>query len=224
VNRPKLDFQAIKDKVSFVQAAQMLHIDLKRDGAGFRCGCSTGTGGDRIIKLTPGKGWYCHACREGGHDVIAFVAHINHTGNYEAADTIAKHFGIGTASNKAPSPAETRKPAQDSARDGLQPLEYLTTDHEVIELLGLSAAACEALGAGYAPKGTMSGRILIPLRLPDGTLAGYFGIACKPDMTPLLKFPANLEAMCGIKPTVEEPTEPENVVSMDAMKKLLRVS
>ena len=80
-------------------------------------------------------------------------------------------------------------------------------------MLGLTEDACTALGAGYAPKGTMAGRICIPLRLDTGELVGYFGIATKPDMAPLLLFPKNLEARAR-KPEKREP---------DEMRKLLRV-
>ena len=34
----------------------------------------------------------------------------------------------------------------------------------------------ELVGAGYAPRGTMKGNVLIPIRLKDGFLIGYVGI------------------------------------------------
>jgi hypothetical protein len=67
----------------------------------------------------------------------------------------------------------------------------------------------------------MLGRVVIPLRLPDGKLVGYLGIATKADQEPLLKFPSNLEEMCGTA-RPPEPEEPEKHTA-DEMRKILRV-
>jgi hypothetical protein len=68
----------------------------------------------------------------------------------------------------------------------------------------------------------MLGRICIPLRLPDGTLCGYLGIATKPDQAPLLKFPPNLADFCGAGGTEKE-AEQEPPKSKDELRRLLRV-
>jgi len=75
----------------------------------------------------------------------------------------------------------------------------------VIEMLGLTPTIMETLGGGYCSKGTMAGRILIPLRTVTGELKGYCGIAIKAEQAPLLLFPSSLEARC--KPTKPEPDE-----------------
>ena len=56
------------------------------------------------------------------------------------------------------------------------PLAYLDPAHEAVEMLGLDAETAKALGIGYAPKGILRGTIAVPIRLEDGTLAGYIGI------------------------------------------------
>jgi hypothetical protein len=66
----------------------------------------------------------------------------------------------------------------------------------------------------------MNGRIAIPLRLPNGELAGYVGLATTAEQAPLLKFPTNLDEKCGVSGTVDE--QPE-VKSQDELRKLLRV-
>ena len=43
------------------------------------------------------------------------------------------------------------------------------------------------LGIGRAGKGTMSGRVLLPLRTDSGKLLGYVGIS--PKLTPVIKLP-----------------------------------
>ena len=46
----------------------------------------------------------------------------------------------------------------------------------------------EHLGIGYAPRGTMTRRVLFPLRAKDGKLLGYVGVAPDAD----IKLPKSL--------------------------------
>jgi hypothetical protein len=205
-----IDFNLIKDSVTLEQVMQMLGLKLKRSGNQFRGSCPVHGGTDRTLVVTPQRGFFCFSEKKGG-DQIALCAHVKEIGNKEAAKLIAEHFRFGgkPASSSAP-----------PAKDGLQPLDYLDPTHEALELLCLSPDVCIAIGIGYAPKGTMNGRVLVPLRLGNGTLVGYLGIATKSDQAPLLKFPDNLDEKCGVSGTVEE--QPE-VKSQDKLRKLLRV-
>jgi hypothetical protein len=222
MNRPKLDFQAIKQAAPIVKVAQLLQLDLKRDTGGFRCPCPQRDANPRAIKITPGYqnkdgtlgAFYCHSCKSSG-DCIALYAHIRDVDNYEAALAISQHFRV--ASDNPATPAR-----QDTDSTALKPLDYLDVHNEVLELLGLSPEVCGALGAGYAGKGTMNGRVVIPIRMEDGTLVGYFGIATKPDQVPLLKFPDNLDERCGVAQPIEA-EEPPVQTPKDELRKLLRV-
>lgn len=219
-NRPRIDFTAIKRAVPIAKVAQMLNLPLKREKDAFRCPCPCGHGDDRALVITPGHqnkdgtlgAFYCHGDRNGG-DCIGLYAHVRDVDNYAAAQAIMQHFKLNAPKRQAEEPQEPT--------DSLQPLSYLETQHDVLDLLGLSQLVCEALGAGYAPKGTMSGRIAIPLRLPDGKLIGYLGIATKPDQEPLLKFPPNLDEMCKIERQPAEQEPPKHTA--DDMRKILRV-
>jgi len=214
--RTKIDFQAIKEAVSLEQVMQWLQLPAKRSGAQWRCECPVHGGGLRGLAITPAEGWYCHQAHKGG-DCIALYAHIKECGNYDAAEAISEHFGIAAPREKEAS--HTSRSAKEDTQ--MKPLDYLEPTHQVLDLLGLTPAICKALGAGFAPKGTMLNRIAIPLRLASGRLVGYVGIATEPDQKPLLKFPPNLEEMCGgePEPTIEEPEKH----STDDMRKLLRV-
>jgi hypothetical protein len=228
--RQKLDFQAIKDAVTLEQVMNLLNLPARKSGGQYRCDCPAHPGNARGLAITPDRGFYCFAEKKGG-DCIALYAHVRECNNYDAALALSQHFRVGGKSADPPRAEErqpahtTRQPApqtRDLAQDGgLQPLSYLEPQHEVLDLLGLSPAVCEALGAGYAPKGTMIGRICFPLRLPDGALIGYVGLATKPDQVPLLKFPNNMEEMCGNtrQPEQEEPPKP----AVNDMRKILRV-
>jgi hypothetical protein len=46
-----------------------------------------------------------------------------------------------------------------------------------VQALGVPDDIAEALGIGWAKRGTMLKRVLIPLRSPSGKLVGYNGIA-----------------------------------------------
>lgn len=58
----------------------------------------------------------------------------------------------------------------------LKELDYLIPEHPEVQALGMPAHVAKAIGAGYAPRGTMASRCLFPLRKPDGSLVGYVGI------------------------------------------------
>ena len=49
-------------------------------------------------------------------------------------------------------------------------------DHPAVEAVGFDADTAKALGIGYANRGSMRGLVLVPVRLPDGSLAGYLGV------------------------------------------------
>jgi hypothetical protein len=99
----------------------------------------------------------------------------------------------------------------------LKPLDYLTTDHEAIEVLGLSAFACRTLGIGYAPKGTMRGRVVFRMRTVEAKLCGYAGLATRADMAPLVMIPKNLDQMHAAP--IEETKQPVG----DDVRQFLRV-
>lgn len=181
-----VDFQELKQRISISQVVQMLGLKMKGAGAQLRGPCpACNNGGDRALAVNTGGKYYCFADKKGG-DQIALVAHIRGLSNKDAAEAIATHFSVRPAPSPAGKPVE-----QGSRRGGLEPLDYLDPIHEAVEALGIPPAAADQLGAGFAPKGTMRGRVLLPLRLPDGTLIGYCGIGL--DLDPPFLFPSNLE-------------------------------
>ena len=217
-----IDFKQIKERVSFPQAIQILGLQMRLRGNQYRSECPTCKhGGDRALTVTLDKGFFCHSAQKGG-DVIAFCAHVRDEGQREAAQFLAQHAGIDSAPTTSPAPQREKTVKATGNPGELKPLDYLTTDHPAIELLGLTEEVCVAIGIGYAGKGTMNGRVVFPLRLGDGTLVGYIGLATKADQVPLLKFPDNLAEKCGAGGIVKE-AEPEPPKSKDELRKLLRV-
>lgn len=218
-----IDFNALKQSVSIEQVVEWFDFPLKKMSNGQLRGCCPicDSKNDRTFVVTPSKGLFFCFGPCGGGDAINLTAHVLKIGTKEAAQRISEHFKVGesqrpTTSALSPPQIESALPP---STDALKPLDYLTTDHPAIEALGLTVAVCQALGVGFAPKGMMRGRIVFPLRLPNGTLIGYQGLATKEDMAPLLLLPKNLDQMVSAPAKEEEAPKQQP----DELRKLFRV-
>ncbi|MFN0219237.1 MAG: CHC2 zinc finger domain-containing protein [Hyphomicrobium sp.] len=172
-----VDYAALKAAVDIQAVAAWLGLETRRTNEQLRCECPKHGGGKRSLVITPAKQlFYCFApTGQTGGDAIELVAHCKDITVKEAALEIEKQFIA----------------AKPDAPDGLQKVAtYLDHGHEAVLALGLSQELAAALGIGFAPKGVMRGRVLIPLRTADGTLAGYAGYADALD--PKFKFPGKL--------------------------------
>lgn len=161
-----LDFDQIKENNPIEQVAEQLGLTLKKAGNQLRGQCPSGAEGDRKFVITPSKQlWYSFALGKGG-DVLALVQLVNGGSAKEAAQFL----------NGDTAPQEKPKGlSKQGAERGFRPLDYLEHDHPAVEALGFDAEVAEQLGVGYAPRGMLKGKIAVPIRLSDGTLAGYIG-------------------------------------------------
>lgn len=218
--RQPVDFKALKE-ITFEQTIDFLtELKLhKREGDQLRFACPGCNSDDkRSLSINPGKGFRCFESNKHGSDAVALVAHVRNIPQYDAGRLLQDFFlAERRSAPTAPSPAKKVEP--EGRRESLQPLDYLEHSNPVAEMLGLSAATLKALGGGYAPRGTMIGRVLIPLRMSDGVLVGFLGIATKEEQEPLLKFPDNLEERCTSRPKVEEEAKPQP----DQLRRLFRI-
>lgn len=157
-----VDFAALKAAVTIEQVAQDFDINAKGKNGQLRAQCPMCMGSDRELVIDTKQGsFFCHNDKKGG-DLIAMIAHTEGLRMKEAALEIAKRCGFSS-----------EKPQRQEPNGELQPLAYLVYDHESLPFDDITA---QALGVGYAPKGMMRGHIAIPIRLEDGTLAGYLGV------------------------------------------------
>lgn len=165
-----IDFATVKQAVSIEQAVQKLALKTTKSGSQLRAACpSCKSGGERALAITPGKNlFYCFAAQAGG-DQIQLAAHIRGESTKEAAAWL-------TGDTHAPEKSSATGKDHAGEQHGLQPLDYLDASHIAVEAVGFDQETAEALGIGYASKGIMRGTVAIPVRLPDGTLAGYVGI------------------------------------------------
>jgi len=143
-------------------------------------------------------------CKCGGNH-LDFVSRMENCDAHEAALKIDQWFNLGLAGKSETSsskhdaanakPAVFKKPAGASQKPAPkteepndeaesdpsenQPLSFtlenLKTDHEYLIERGLIEDTVREFGLGFCAKGTMSGRIVIPIHNPDGTLIGYAG-------------------------------------------------
>ena len=190
-----IPFDQVKEAVSIEQVMERTGLAFKKRGQPYRCECPVHKGGKRSLIVSPNekdqKGddgvFYCHASGEGG-DRIGLLAHVNKTGQYAAVKELAEAFcpelvGGQEQAAKPEEPAskeatvpEKEKEEERSGKRGFSPLPYLQSDHEAVREAGLSPEVAEALGIGFAPRGVHRGRIAIPVRLSDGTIAGYLSV------------------------------------------------
>lgn len=166
---PYIDFAAVKEAVSIEEAVRKLGLQTVKSANQLRGVCPTCKSGDpRALAITPNKGLYfCFSAQTGG-DQIALAAHIKGISNKEAAEWL---MGNGTVNSTNSTGTVSKNEAT-----GFQPLDYLEHEHAAVEAVGFDPEVAKALGIGYAPKGILKGTVAVPVRLEDGSLAGYIGI------------------------------------------------
>lgn len=151
------DFAEVKRSTTIDRVAEFLGLRPKKN----RSMCPVNRGDPRELVINVDKSlFYCFGCRKGG-SLIDLAAHVNQTSIKEAARDI-KAFVEGYQPEKRGLPA-----------DGLP---YLMADHPEVHKLGLDTATAAKLGIGHAPRGTMKGMTLLPIRDKQGTLLGYCGL------------------------------------------------
>lgn len=168
-----IDFAELKTRVTILDALIMLDLYPKAENGQLRCACpACDSGDDRAIVVTPEKGvFYCHETKQGG-DCIALVAHVKGVGMKDAALMLDEQY----PEEKEPESTKDDSRKESPKEGQWQGITYLQFEHEKVQEMGIDAETAEALGIGYCSKGMMVSRIAIPVRLQDGSLAGYVGI------------------------------------------------
>ncbi len=191
-----VDFAALKQQVSISQAAQMLGLKMKTQGAQMRGACpACNQGGERALAVNTEKAsFYCFACKgdrkqSGSGDVIALVSHITGKSARDAAQQIATHFrftGNGSQVPEQPHPAPARKVGFDAESY----LKGLDSGAEQLQPLGVAPDTLEAWRAGYCKTGLNRGKLAIALCDREGDILGFAGRSLE---NAQLTFPNGLE-------------------------------
>jgi len=188
---PLVDFKEIRERLPIEDVAQMLPLKWDWKGEQMRSTCPV-HGGERGLIVTPSKGLFvCQAAPQmpgvkRGGDCIELCAHVMQMTVYEAgkyltrqmggaveqvtvnSSTVSKSRATGTADATAPqknAPGTNQgKPFDPDAF--ARRLKY--TDE--VAKLGFSEEDAERFTIGFC-----QGRVYIPVRHPNGDIAGFVG-------------------------------------------------
>lgn len=164
-----VDFEELKAENPIDEVAERLGLKLTKRGQSLRGPCPSGEGDERSLAVTPSKQvWFSFAAQKGG-DVLELVRFVNDCSLQEAAQFLQGTVPLEKAHGSSPDEGS-------EARGGFAPLTYLEYDHPSVQALGLEPEDAEALGIGYAKRGTHRGKVAVPIRREDGLIAGYIGV------------------------------------------------
>jgi DNA primase len=211
-----IDFKAVKAAVSMDQILKHYGVSLRKvNDASLRGRCPLPTHGSKdsgnsfTVNITKNV-WSCMssscvAARGGakGGNVLDFTAAMERSTIREAAVKLAAWFmepGVPTPPEQEPrasgSEALRQEPKRDRTEESAEENKVLNftlkgvTYCDYLKIGGISEETAEAFGVGLFPgRGTMSGRIVVPIHNDRGELVAYAGRSLN-DAEPKYKFPA----------------------------------
>lgn len=197
-----IDFKVVKAAVSMEQVLQHYGLldGLKRSGDSLTGPCPIHKGTNKTqFRVSISKNcWNCFSeCKHGGN-VLDFVAKMENVSIQKAAVKMAEWFNLDaeleSSDDDDPPQRESRKPPtapppeSNSSREPLAKVEeigsnkplgftlqHLDTSHAYLAERGLTPETIAEFGLGYCAKGSMSGRIVIPIQNGSGELVAYSG-------------------------------------------------
>lgn len=180
-----VDFKAIKSAVSMEMMLARYGVNWlgrKNDELRGRCPIHQGEGKDTFHVSASKNVFNCFSCKKRGN-VLDFVAAMEKCSVRDAAVKIGEWFSV---TGEAPSETEKTKPAEAGGGVGEtvatfnKPLTFqlknVDTSHPYLAERGISRETTETFGVGFfSGKGSMSGRIVIPIHNGRGELVAYAG-------------------------------------------------
>lgn len=210
-----VDFKTVKAAVSMSQIIDHYGLTerFKRHGDSLSGPCPLHDGQNPTqfrVSLTKNC-WNCFGTCKGGGNALDFVARKEGVTVREAALKISEWFNLpfgekpdAEGERKEPQPEKPQAKAQPAPKPTAtapdtgpnKPLGFalqnLDTAHPYLTERGLSEATIAEFGMGYCGKGSMTGRVVIPIHNGDGQLVAYAGRwpGEPPEDTPKYKLPA----------------------------------
>jgi DNA primase len=202
-----VDFETVKAAVSVRQVIEHYGIKgLKERRDELRGGCPIHQGeGDRSFHINlVKKAFFCFSCQAKGN-LIDFVAAMEKCSFRDAALRLQQWFGLsggdGKAASATPTPENTtgsklarEERAGECSSVANPPLRFqlqgIDHTHAYLVGRGISTQTAETFGVGFFPgKGSMSGRVVIPIHNGAGELVAYAGRSID-NTEPRYKLPA----------------------------------
>lgn len=186
-----VDFRAVKGAVSLATVLEHYGINwLRKSGGNLvgRCPLHHGKG-ERSFSANPAKhAFKCWSCNAHGN-VLDFVAAMEHCTLREAALKLADRFALslpGPPQEPAPPTSGADHNARRAAEKAGEPdapnrpltfqLKGIDPAHAYLAERGIDKETAEYFGVGFFPgKGSMSGRVVIPIENEAGELVAYAG-------------------------------------------------
>jgi DNA primase len=192
-----VDFKAVKAAVSILQVLEHYGIadKFKRSGDSLSGPCPLHDGQNPTqFRVSIGKNcWHCFGrCNDGGN-VLEFVARKESVTLREAALMLCDWFRLSEGEKPTdkdePTAPKTKQPTKAAKAKADAPpvddaspnkplgfaLQNLDTAHPYFAERGLSEATIAEFGLGFCGKGSMTGRVVIPIHNGDGKLVAYAG-------------------------------------------------
>ena len=194
--QPYVDFKLVKESVSMEQVLQRYGIldQLKRGGNGDSlsgpCPIHNGSNPTQFRVSLSKNCWNCFSDCHCGGNVLDFIAKMEGISIKEAAVILAEWFKLPTeqlrtdeAKGRSIEPRSDRKShakIPDATETGVnKPLGFELKDlkpgHPYLTNRGVALETAVDFGVGFCAKGSMSGRIAIPIHNPDGKVVAYAG-------------------------------------------------
>jgi DNA primase len=183
-----VDFRAVKGAVTIEQVLGRYGLKLKRSGKELRgrCPIHKGEGTDTFHANTDKNAFHCFSCNAKGN-VLDLVAAIEKCNVRDAALRLRDWFSL-------PMPGQDSAPSAKPAKDAQLATEEIVGDrgepnkplsftlkgvdhaHPYLIERGIDEATAAYFGVGFfSGKGSMAGRIVIPIENERGDLVAYAG-------------------------------------------------
>jgi DNA primase len=181
-----VDFKTVKAAVNFPSVLDHYQVNWLRgkgDELRGRCPIHQGEGQSSFHVNLSKNAFHCFSCKAHGN-VLDFVAAMEKCSVQDAAIKLAEWFTIesepAAATPVKEKPADSGGGVGESETAGNKPLTFqlksVDSSHPYISERGISKETAETFGVGFfSGKGSMNGRIVIPIHNEHGELVAYAG-------------------------------------------------
>jgi DNA primase len=199
-----VDFKAVKQAVTISQVLDRYGVKLKKSGKELRgrCPIHQGEGTDSFHVNTEKNAFHCFSCQAKGN-ILDFVAAMEKCSVRDAGRKLQEWFSLATGGQlpvAAVKPAGDVQLATEKAGERGEPnkplgfrLQGIDYHHSYLAGRGIDPETAEYFGVGFfSGRGSMSGRVVIPIENEAGELVAYAGRSMD-SSEPKYKLPAGFK-------------------------------